>query len=155
MTDPNDILEADLVEILRAVIARLIPDDELGPGGLAAGADHYILTSLAGSLSGCLPGYVAGLRALDALARTEFGAAFVSLPASVQDEALRSLEGDAGRVSGGEGERFLELVREHAVEGFLGDPRHGGNRNEAGWSLIRYSPLGRTFAATEQGLEHD
>lgn len=155
MTDRDDILEADLVEILRAVIARLIPDDELGPGGLAAGADRYILTSLAGSLSGCLPSYVAGLRALGALARTEFGAAFISLPPSVQDEALRSLEGDAGRVSGSQAQRFFELVREHAVEGFLGDPRHGGNRNEAGWDLIGYAPLGRAFAAAEQGLEQD
>jgi gluconate 2-dehydrogenase gamma chain len=31
---------------------------------------------------------------------------------------------------------FFNLIRAHAMQGFYGDPRHGGNRDEASWKML-------------------
>jgi gluconate 2-dehydrogenase gamma chain len=33
---------------------------------------------------------------------------------------------------------FFALIRRLTLEGMFGDPSYGGNRNFAGWDLIRY-----------------
>ncbi|MEJ0097705.1 MAG: gluconate 2-dehydrogenase subunit 3 family protein [Bauldia sp.] len=155
MTEMNPILDAQLEEILCAIVARLIPADDLGPGAIEARVDRYICAALAGPLSSCLPRYVSGLQGVNALATGEFGGDFVRLPASVRDEVLRRLEVDAEAARAYSAEGFFDLVREHTIEGFLGDPKHGGNRDAAGWKLIGYTPLGRAFSPAQQGLQQD
>src|SRR5690242_2450076 len=59
-------LTAAEAETLRAVIARLIPADENGPGALEARADRFIDRALAGALKNQREAYTGGLAALDA-----------------------------------------------------------------------------------------
>src|SRR5262249_6523303 len=55
--------------ILDAVVARLIPSDEYGPGAKEARAVHYIDRALGGALSSSRQAYASGLAALDTYAR--------------------------------------------------------------------------------------
>src|SRR5688572_286498 len=66
-------------DILEAVVARLIPSDELGPGAKEARAAHYIDRALGGALSNQREAYRAGLAALDTYARMSRGKPFVEL----------------------------------------------------------------------------
>ncbi len=50
-------------DILEAIVARLIPTDENGPGAAEARAAHYIDRALAGPLSASRRAYAAGLAA--------------------------------------------------------------------------------------------
>ena len=50
-------------ETLRAIIARLIPADEKGPGALEARADRFIDRALGGALKNLRSAYSAGLAA--------------------------------------------------------------------------------------------
>jgi gluconate 2-dehydrogenase gamma chain len=33
---------------------------------------------------------------------------------------------------------FFALLVEHTMQGFYGDPRHGGNRDRVGWRMIGF-----------------
>src|SRR5947207_750187 len=69
-------LTASEAETLRAIIARLIPADENGPGALEARADRYIDRGLAGALKSSRPAYTTGLAGVNARAQSAKGAAF-------------------------------------------------------------------------------
>src|SRR6476620_2784901 len=51
-------------ETLRAIVARIVPADQNGPGALEARADRYIDRGLAGALKGSRVAYTAGLAAV-------------------------------------------------------------------------------------------
>src|SRR5262245_38903843 len=57
-------------ETLRAIIARLIPTDENGPGAVEARADRFIDRALAGALRAQRPAYASGLAAVNAYAQS-------------------------------------------------------------------------------------
>src|SRR4030095_10972192 len=67
---PRENLTADESTILDAVVARLIPSDDLGPGAKEAGAVHYIDRALAGALASARHACASGLAALDEDARS-------------------------------------------------------------------------------------
>lgn len=123
---------------LQAVVARLIPADERGPGALEAGAATYVDRALAGPLAGSLETYRNGLAALDRYAQSARGARFAALEASAQDALLRGLEADAAPGFGPGPAAFFNLVLEHAIQGTFSDPAHGGNVDFIGWRLIGY-----------------
>src|SRR4029078_7160142 len=58
-------LTATEMDVLEAVVARLIPSAERGPGAHEARAAHYIDRALGGALSSSRQAYTAGLAALD------------------------------------------------------------------------------------------
>src|SRR3982074_3501227 len=80
------------MDILEAVVARLIPSDQSGPGATEARAAHYIDRALGGALTSSRTTYTAGLAALDRYARSSRGAAFAQLPATDQDSVLIDVE---------------------------------------------------------------
>src|SRR5262245_57306702 len=69
-------------ETVRAVVARLIPADENGPGALEARADRYIDRGLAGALKASRAAYNSGLADLNARAQAVKGAPFARLSAA-------------------------------------------------------------------------
>src|SRR4051812_39576921 len=69
-------LNATEASTLEAVVARLIPTDENGPGATEARAAHYIDRALAGPLRPSRAAYAAGLAAIDDYAQTVKGATF-------------------------------------------------------------------------------
>jgi gluconate 2-dehydrogenase gamma chain len=134
---PQTALSASQRQVLDAFVDRLIPKDELGPGALECGAANYIDRSLADALSTEKGSFAEGLDAVDAFARKAQGAAFPELSADKKDAVLTALE--VGDASGFPSARaFFNRVRRLTLEGMFGDPYYGGNKNFAGWDLIRY-----------------
>ena len=81
--------------------------------------------------------YHNGCRAMDRHAKRRFGLGFLRIPESNQDAVLRDFEGgqvpDFKRAS-----EFFETLRSHTMEGILGEPVYGGNREMIGWKLVGF-----------------
>ncbi len=118
-------------------VDRLIPEDELGPGAVKAGAQNYIDRQLAAYLAGEKDAFVAGLEGLDAYAGRTHGAAFADLSPDQRDEVLTAM--DNNRAEGfPQARTFFNRARRLTLEGTFGDPHYGGNKDFIGWDLIKY-----------------
>lgn len=116
---------------LEAVVERLIPSDD-GPGAREAGVIDYIDRALATRYHARLrKPFRAFCDEVEETARAEWGGAFTDLDESDQDDVLVAMQGSNAT---------FDDVLEFTLEGFLCDPRHGGNRNEVGWNFIGYKP---------------
>jgi gluconate 2-dehydrogenase gamma chain len=131
--------------ILDAFIDRLIPADENGPGAVECAAGDYIDRCLADYLAAEKTSIVNGLTALNNYAQTSQGSSFAELSADKRDAVLTAIE--ANRVPGLK--TFFDRVRQLTLEGMFSDPYWGGNKNFAGWDLIRY-PGTRLIAGPEE-----
>jgi len=130
-------LSASQLRTLEAFVDRLIPKDDLGPGATECGVAVYINRSLGDYLAPEKTAFIAGIDATDAFARRTEDRAFVDLSPEKQDALLTAM--DNGTAAGFPDARaFFGRVRRLALEGMFGDPSYGGNRNFAGWDLIRY-----------------
>jgi len=141
-------------KLMDAIVARLIPTDELGPGATEARAVTYIDRALGDALKASQATYSSGLAALDRYARSSRGAPFTQLSAVDQDSLLIDVETGAATGFTGSSAAFFAMVLNHTHQGTFGDPYYGGNANFVGWDLIRY-PGVRTMvsAAEQQALE--
>jgi gluconate 2-dehydrogenase gamma chain len=134
---PKTALSGSERQTLDAFVDRLVPKDELGPGALEMGAANYIDLSLADYLAPEKASFVEGLAAIDAHARTQYDARFADLAPEKKDAVLTAME--SGTASGFANSRvFFNRVRRLTLEGMFSDPYYGGNKNFAGWDLIRY-----------------
>src|SRR5437870_13023611 len=79
-------------ETLRAIIVRIIPADENGPGALEARADRFIDRALGGALKNLRPIYGDGLTAVNSYAQSLKGMAFAKLSSPDQDAVLTAME---------------------------------------------------------------
>jgi gluconate 2-dehydrogenase gamma chain len=150
---PLEVLTANEAEILEAVVARLIPTDENGPGASDARASRYIDRALGGYLETFRETYASGLTALDEFARSSRGSAFARLSPSDQDALLKVVErGDAPGFRPNS-ETFFALIRQHTIEGTFCDPFYGGNANFVGWDLISYPGVRTMVTAAEQEMK--
>ena len=130
-------LNADQMKILEAFVERLIPHDELGPSAAEAGAQIYVDRALAGPNANEKANFVDGLKAMDAYAKRSQGAAFAQLAPEKRDAVITAMEN--GMAEGFDSAReFFNRLRRLTLEGMFGDPYYGGNKNFAGWDLIRY-----------------
>lgn len=114
---------------LDALLAHIIPADD-APGAREAGVIHYIDRQLAGHFREHRIRYRDGLAALDRLA----GGSFADAGADRQAQAVQQLERGPDRA-------FFDLVVTHAMQGFYGNPRHGGNRDFASWRMLGIPPV--------------
>ena len=135
-------LTAEEADTLEAIMARLIPNDELGPGAVEAGALNYLDRALGGFLAPDREEYRLNLAALDRYCRMSRGAPFVELSTTDQDSVLIDLETGSATGSGagftGSSAAFFAMVKGHTWQGTFGDPFYGGNADFIGWDLIRY-----------------
>ena len=138
---------------LEAVLSRLIPSDENGPGAAEAQVLRFVDRALSGELSLLRETYALNLIALDAWALAGHGAPFARLDATVQDAVLAQLENGSATGFSPSADAFFELVREHAIHGMFADPRHGGNAGYAGWDLLRFPGVKVVFTAADQELD--
>ena len=125
-------------DMLEAIVARLIPTDENGPGAAEARAAHYIDRALTGPLASSRAAYSVGLAAVDAYARASKGAPFAKLSAKDQDSILSDMEQNTATGFTPNSAAFFNLLRTHTIEGTFCDPYYGGNENFVGWDLIGY-----------------
>jgi gluconate 2-dehydrogenase gamma chain len=122
---------------LEAFVDRLIPKDELGPGATECGVAVYINRSLGDYLAPEKAAFIRGLEATDAFARRTEDHSFAELSPEKQDAVLTAMEN--GTAAGFPDARaYFARVRRLTLEGMFCDPSYGGNRNFAGWDLIRY-----------------
>jgi gluconate 2-dehydrogenase gamma chain len=128
-------LTAAAARTLEAVVARLIPSDDNGPGAAEAGAARYIDGALGNALAASREIYAAGLAAVDAYARSVTGESFVELAPGRQDAVLRDLEQNLGTGFAAGSAAFFNLVLGHTLEGTFSDPRYGGKQVCVGWEL--------------------
>jgi gluconate 2-dehydrogenase gamma chain len=134
---PDTALSPGELKTLEAFIDRLVPKDENGPGAVECGAAIYIDRALAGALAAEKTTFLDGLAGVDTLARSTHNSAFADLAPEARDELLTSM--DNGTAAGFPNARpFFNRVRRLTLEGMFSDPYYGGNRNFAGWDLIRY-----------------
>jgi len=117
----------DEAETVIALSEQIIPADQ-DPGAREAGVIHYIDRHLAGHFRRFQPVYRRGLAELDRLSRRRFGRRFAQLNF---DQQTRLLEGLSGELKA-----FFNLVIDHTMQGFYGDPRHGGNRDAVSWRML-------------------
>jgi gluconate 2-dehydrogenase gamma chain len=145
-------LTAAEADALEAVVARLIPTDENGPGAAEARAAHYIDRALAGPLRSSREAYAAGLAALDAYAQSKNGALFARLSAPDQDAILADMEKNVATGFVPNAATFFNLVRAHTIQGTFCDPYYGGNANFVGWDLIGFPGLRMAVTEDEQRM---
>src|SRR5216117_632508 len=139
-------------DTLEAIVARLIPTDENGPGAAEARAAHYIDRALTGPLASSRAAYSTGLAAVDAYARASKGAPFATLSAKDQDSVLSDMEKNTAPGFTPNSAAFFNLLRTHTIEGTFCDPYYGGNANFVGWDLIGYPGLRLVVTADEQRM---
>lgn len=150
------------VRFLEAAAERLIPTDELGPGGRDAGVACYIDRQLGGAWgthgrnyrSGPWPEgtpeqgfqsrftpqeiYRIGIREVNDHCRSRHGRLFEHLSGAEQDEILKALENGEVELPSLSSRLFFDLLWRNTEEGFFADPMYGGNRGKAGWKLLGF-----------------
>ena len=140
------------MKTLEAFVERLIPRDELGPSAAEAGAQTYIDRALGGPNAAEKQSFVEGLTGMDAFARSSQGAPFADLRPEKRDAVITAMERGTA-VGFPNAQQFFTRVRRLTLEGMFGDPYHGGNRNFAGWDLIRYPGPRLAVSADEQRMD--
>ena len=138
---------------LEAIVARLIPTDENGPGATEARAARYIDRALDGALASRHQDYVAGLAAVEAYAQISQGAAFVRLSDGDQDAVLGDMEKDVATGFDSSSSEFFALLRAHTIQGTFCDPYYGGNADFVGWDLIGYPGVRVVVTPSQQRLD--
>ena len=154
-------VEASFIE---AAVARLIPDDAVGPGAVEANVPFFLDRQLGGPfgrgdhfyLGGPWPKgtpqqgyqtryspaqlYRAAIAAIDKHVAANFaGTPFSKLGAEDQDTILRGLEaGDINLDDGVDGKTFFAMLLQNTKEGYFSDPIYGGNKNMGAWTMIGF-----------------
>ena len=128
------VLAPEQRRILSALVDRIIPKDELGPSATECGVLDYIDGCIADFLAAEKPEILQRLAEVDAFALASQGAALAELPAEKQDEVLVAIDNNQVPSL----KAFFDRIHRLTLEGMFGDPSYGGNRNFAGWDLIRY-----------------
>ena len=152
--------EAAAVE---AFVDRLIPADELSPGGKECGCAVFIDRQLAGPYGRFEGYYMSGpftdgtkqqgpqspitpaqhyrkaLAALDRACRNKYGGKkFSDLGDSEKDEVIRGLEEGSLKLEEVDSKDFFKLILKDTQNGFLADPIYGGNKDMASWRMIGF-----------------
>lgn len=127
----------EVLPILVAVADQLIPEDDMGPGVKAAGIETYLEKVLADPRMKAIKSLVTrGAVFLGRAARKEQGKGFWELTAEQREGFIGRLARGEMRPTGFTPQAFVRVMLALSLECFLGDPRHGGNKNEVGWKFI-------------------
>lgn len=122
-------------ETLGAAVERILPTDQ-DPGAKEANVIEFLDRELAYPGNANVAAVImSGIVALDRLSLRHGGQRFAALSADEQDEILREVQKKSAR-----GRDFMSFLVYLTLEGFLGDPKYGGNANGVGWKLIGYGP---------------
>ena len=142
---PWRFLRVDEARTLAALCDQIIPPDE-DPGAAWAGVVNYIDRQLCGPLVTLRASYRKGIAAVERSSRILYGGDFAGLTGTRQVELLTLMEQNRApaeawkQISSTE---FFDLLLDQTMQGFYGDPRHGGNREGISWKMlgIPYPPI--------------
>ena len=93
----------------------------------------YIDRQLAKAYQRHAEAYRAGLAKTDEISRATFGKDLADLSIDQRFEICKKLETEQ--------RPFFDLVLGHTMQGFYGNPRHGGNRDYVSWRMLGVSPV--------------
>lgn len=130
-------LGAEEWRLLEQLVATVLPSDDQ-PGAIEADVMGFLRRAFdTGRWSAQRELFTSGLRTLDMLARRRCGSPFASCTAADRDAIVSEfLNIPHPRASG-----FLRLLVDMTLAGFLCAPRHGGNRERIGWTLVGWQPI--------------
>lgn len=145
---------------MEAVVDRLIPPDDLGPGANEAGVVTYIDRQLAGAWGAGERLYRSGpwhqgtpsqgyqlpftpaelfRNALRGIAQQgQKGTPFEKMPGNEQDAFITRLQNGTDDLEGVPAKTFFESLLALTVEGYFSDPAYGGNREGRTWAMIGF-----------------
>ncbi|HET6177375.1 MAG TPA: gluconate 2-dehydrogenase subunit 3 family protein [Candidatus Sulfotelmatobacter sp.] len=138
-------LSVDEAETLSSLCGQIIPQDQ-DAGAVSAGVVNYIDVQLAGRLKRMKKVYRQGIAEMNDVSVKKYGRRFSGLSDQQQAEFLSAIDGDK-EWKGSPLPKFFRIVIDHTMQGFYGDPRHGGNRNRVSWTMLRlpYPPIRGRF----------
>jgi gluconate 2-dehydrogenase gamma chain len=125
--------------LLDALVEQIIPTDEW-PGGRDAGVTNFIDQQLAGPYSRYIEDYKKGLTAIQETSKAKFSKRFEELSWDEQTRFLQTMEG--GKMEGAQWKdgfdwKFFGMLRNHSMQGYYGSPRHGGNKNNISYKMMK------------------
>jgi len=147
---------------IEAAVDRLIPADDLTPGGTDCGVAVFIDRQLAGAWgtgdrtymqgpwqkgvptqgyqSPLTPAefFRVGIAAANASCRKTLQKDFDRLTADQQIKFLQDLEQGRATLDGISGQEFFNLLLATTMQGFFADPVYGGNRDKVAWKMIGF-----------------
>lgn len=151
------------VRAISAIVARIIPTDDLGPGAAEANVAGFIDSQLAGAYGRGDQFYRAGpfaqgtaqqgyqlsftpaemirtgLSKLSAaVKKSHDGKVFADLDAAAQDQVLQQMEKNELDFAPLPAGLFFTSLVDITMEGFFSDPLYGGNADMVGWKLIGF-----------------
>jgi gluconate 2-dehydrogenase gamma chain len=126
-------------QLMDAIADQMIPPDEW-PGGRESGVTHFVDMQLAGPYVRFQENYRNGLAAIQETCTARYRKRFEELPWNEQTAFLEMME--AGKMTaasrtGGKEREFFELFRDHSMQAYYGSPRHGGNKNNMSYKMLR------------------
>lgn len=126
----------DEAKTVEAICAQIIPEDQ-DAGAATAGVVHFLDKQLSGFYKPLQKTYREGIAEIDQKSIDFAGKKFADLPGDSQITVLERIEKDL------ELRPFFNLLIEHSMQGFYGDPRHGGNRDRVSWKMlgVPYPPV--------------
>jgi gluconate 2-dehydrogenase gamma chain len=142
---PWRFLTVDEARALAAIVDQIIPPDQ-NPGAAWAGVVNYIDRQLCGPFQNLQNIYRHGLAGVDESSRFVYGRLFADLDSNQQVDLMHRLE--SGHAPGTiwqqfSSSEFFSYVVDHTMQGYYGDPRHGGNREGVSWQMLAlpYPPI--------------
>ena len=155
-------LTAPEAAFIEAAVDRLIPADDLTPGGTDCGVATFIDRQLAGAWGSGDRMYMqgpwdkgvptqgyqspltpaeyfrAGIAATNAYCRKTLQKEFDRLTSDQQIKVLQDMEQGRAALDGVPAQEFFNLLLAAAMQGFFADPVYGGNRDKAAWKMIGF-----------------
>lgn len=127
----------DVLPTLVAICERLLPSDDLGPGVKEAGIDAYLRKALADPRMKAIKSMTQrGAVWVARAAKKEHGKWFVELDDAAKDALITRLVKGEVKPKGFTPLAFVRVLLALSLEAFLGDPRHGGNKDQVGWKFV-------------------
>src|SRR5580765_6203293 len=110
-----------------AICEQIIPGDQ-DAGARDAGVVNYIDIQLTKHFKPHQPTYRQGIATVDSISQGKYGRHFVNLAFAEQTAVLHDVQKQA--------KSFFDLIVAHTMQGFYGDPRHGGNRDAVSYKML-------------------
>lgn len=149
---PWSFLTVSEARTLAAACDQIIPTDE-DSGAAWAAVVTYIDRQLCGPLKDLQNTYRWGIAAMDRSSRILYASAFAEIPGDKQIELLARMEHGHAPAEAWKKIRSTEFfghLLDQTMQGFYGDPRHGGNRDGVSWTM-----LGLTYPPIRGQLHYD
>ena len=137
--NPYEFFTPEEAKCLISLCEQIIPADGHGGGATDAGVIHYIDRQLVAVFNVDQVLYQRGISAMQSSSLEMHGVRFEQLEWETQLEFVQLMERRElpdNHWAGIDPARFFNRVIQHAMQGFYGAPRHGGNRNYMSYQMM-------------------